>query len=80
MLDWQNFEYTDNREVRAPLTTKKVLSWLWHLTASNGETPVLEIWEVWTTPSSLAGPLWPRGEIPVKAPSFGQIELFKNYL
>ena len=38
------------------------------------------IWWVWITPSlpSLPGPLWPRVVVPVRVPSMGQKDLFRN--
>ena len=42
----------------------------------------LQFWAVWSTSSLLllSGPLWLGVIIPVRIPSMGQIELFKNYL
>ena len=39
--------------------------------ASDGEAAVLEIWGVWSTPTSplLLGLLWPGVVVPIKVPS-----------
>ena len=48
---------------------------------SDVETPVLDLWEMWSILSLLLlpGPLWPIVVVPVGVPSMDQIELF-NYL
>ena len=54
--------------------------WIWHLTASDGEIPVLEFLRMWSTPSVplLPGPLWPGVVEPYRDLSMGQIEMFVN--
>ena len=43
---------------------------------SDGETPDLEIWRIWSTPSLplLSDPLWPGVVAPDRVPSMGQID------
>ena len=43
--------YPPAEGTRLPLR-KKGDFWIWHLTASDSEAPVLDIWGVWNTPSS----------------------------
>ena len=52
------------------------------LTASGSEASVLKIWEVSSTSllPSFQVPLWAVVLVPVRFPSMGQIDLFKNYL
>ena len=47
---------------------------------SNGEAPVLELWQMWSTLLLLLlpGSLWPRVIAPVRVPSMCQIELFDH--
>ena len=62
--------------------TPSTIDYLGHDTKPcDGETPPLELWEKWNTPSFplLPGPLWPGVAIPEKVTSIVQIELF-NYL
>ena len=59
------------------------LYWLWNLSESDGEDPVLEIWGVLLTPllQLPPDPLWHGGwYFPVKFPCMGQIDPFENYL
>ena len=58
------------------------MSWIGYLTTFDGEDSVLEIWEAWKTPPLplLPGQLWSEMVVPVKLPSMGQINLFKDYL
>ena len=53
---------------------------IWHWTASGGEAPILDIWEVWCTLSLplLPCPLWIKVVIPVRFISINQIDLFQN--
>ena len=49
MPRWRDLEYTEyisSRGIRF-LPTKEV-SWVYHKTASDGETLVLDFWEVWS--------------------------------
>ena len=45
---------------------------------SDDETPVLELWGMWSTPSLplLTGPFWPGGVAPDRVLSMDQIKLF----
>ena len=56
--------------------------WVWHKTVYDGETPILEIYEVWTTffMLSLPGSLWPRVVVPVKVLSMGKIDVWKLFI
>ena len=47
---------------------------------SDGEAAVLELWEMWRTPSLalLPGPLWTWVLVPVTVPDMSQIELFNH--
>ena len=60
----------------------KGVSRVWHYNASDSESLVLEIREVWSTPSLplFPGPLKPGMVVPVRAISMAQKDLFKNYL
>ena len=51
------------------------------LTASIGEAPVLELWGLWSTAllRLLADALWSEEVVAVGVPSYGQIDLFRNY-
>ena len=51
------------------------VSCVWHLTASGGETPVLELWEEWSTLSILLLPF----VVHIKVTSVGQIHQFEDY-
>ena len=44
---------------------------------SDGEIPILEHWEMWSTLSLslLPGPLWPKVGVPDSVPPMSQIEL-----
>ena len=59
---------------KAPTPQKKGVSWIWHLTVSDGEAPVMEIWGVCSIPSLplLPGSLWLGVVEPVWAPSMDQ--------
>ena len=46
-------------------------SWVRHLTASEGETPVLELRRMWSMPPLFPGPLSPRLLVPARVPSMG---------
>ena len=61
---------------------KKWMSWVGYNTTCDGEAPVLEIWEVWSTFSLplLPGPLWPGVVVTLKFLFIGEIELFENYI
>ena len=41
--------------------------WIWHKAASDAETPVLELWGIWGSPSLLLPPilLWPKVVVPL---------------
>ena len=45
---------------------------------TDGGDQVLELWELWNTPSLelIPGPIWPRVVVSVRVQSMGQIELF----
>ena len=47
---------------------------------SDSETPVLDLWGMWSTPSLalLSGPLWLRVVVPVRVVVMNQIEIFNN--
>ena len=47
---------------------------------SDGETPILELWGMWTTPSLplLPGPLWSGVAVPARVLSLDQIKLFNH--
>ena len=61
--------------------------WNWFLwgsiiiSASDGDAPVLGVWEVWNIPLLLLlpVPLWSGVVVPGKVLFMGQINLFKNY-
>ena len=57
------------------------LSWLgnpgYNTKLSDGEVPVLQLWEMWSTPS-LPGLLWPRVVLYARVSSMGQIKLFDH--
>ena len=57
------------------------MSSVWHKTASEGEAPILETLEIWSTSLLLLlpGPLWPGVVVPVKVSSMDQTDDFKNY-
>ena len=61
---------------------KKEVHQVWHITASDGKAPVLEILGLWSTPSLplLPGSLWPVVAVPVKVTSMVQIDHFQAYL
>ena len=76
-------EYADFipwRGVRLLYQKKKRGVLLWHSIISNGEAPVLEILREGSIASLplLPGPLWLGMVVPVRVPSMGQINLFKN--
>ena len=58
--------------------TSKVVSFVWHLTASGCIAPVLVLWMVWST-SSYLDPLLNGVVVNVMVPPMGQIDLFENY-
>ena len=49
---------------------------------SDGEAAVLELWEMWSTPSLplLPGPLLPRVVVPIRVPAMVQKEMFNHLL
>ena len=55
--------------------------WVWQRIASDGEAPVLEIWDVWSVPTLplLPGPLWPWMVGSVRAPYMNWLDLSENY-
>ena len=56
----------------------ELVSWVWHSTTSDGETPVLELWGMWSIPSLplLSDLLWLGVALPARVPSSSQIKLF----
>ena len=50
--------------------------------ASDGETPVLKLWGMWSTPllPLTSGSLWSEVVIPVRVPSMGQMEISNHFL
>ena len=57
-----------------------LVPWIWHLTTSGYEAPVVEFVESTPSLTLLSGPLWPGVVVPVRVPSKGQIELFNLLL
>ena len=60
----------------------KGMSWVWQLTASDGEAPFLKIWRVWSSYSLplLPGTLWIVVVVSLKVPWMGEIDLFKLFV
>ena len=47
---------------------------------SNGEAPVLDLWEMWNSPSLPLPPPWPGLVIPQMVLSMGQIEISNHFI
>ena len=64
-------------QLESYLGSIKLVSCVWHQTASDGEIPVLELGGMWMNPSLtlLPGPLWPKVVAPVRISSKGQSKL-----
>ena len=71
----QILEYSVSSIEKYSPPPQKEVSWVWHLTTSDGE-----LWGVGST-SSLSlhpGPFWPGVVVSVRVPSVGQIDLDEN--
>ena len=63
------------------LVYKGLLSWVWHLIVSDGDSLILKIWEMWRTPSmSLLPGLFRLGVVvPARVKFMVQLDLYQNY-